>query len=303
MQPQDKKQPQDKNSPWQILIEIVNRFIALLRRMQQPQDKNLPFQLIHRFINFVKLTHRSESERESRNMKFSDNELVIILHLEKAATDLRCANPELLEQAKQILSDSPFVPKVSDFKRHLLACVELLLIEVKARQKNPELYDPLYQGTLWYFHNRDKLPKEVVGEIELYLAFGSPYKTPEEEQEEEKYFEEVIDYFMKRPLSVDEFIREKIQQLPDYERKDFLYSRKVKDWISEWHDEYCKVHAHVSMHTFQNAVSKLRKKERKKEDRKKGIEEEGKLRKKERKKEDRKKGIEEEELKKNQDGR
>jgi len=88
---------------------------------------------------------------------------------------------------------------------------------------------------------------------------------------------------MKRPLSVDEFLREKYYQMPDPIRKDFLYSRKVKDWISEWHDEYCKVHAHVSMHTFQNAVSKLRKKERKKEDRKKG--------------------IEEEELKKNQDGR
>jgi hypothetical protein len=261
-QPQDKKQPQDKNSPWQILIEIVNRFIALLRRMQQPQDKNLPFQLIHRFINFVKLTHRSESERESRNMKFSDKELVIILHLEKAATDLRCANPELLEQAKQILAKSSFVSEVSDFKRHLLACVELLLIEVKARQKNPELYDPLYQGTLWYFHNRDKLPKEVVGEIELYLAFGSPYKTPEEEQEEEKYFEEVIDYFMKRPLSVDEFIREKIQQLPDYERKDFLYSGSIKRWISEWHAEYCKVHAHVSKRSFENRVYEVRKEER-----------------------------------------
>ena len=261
-QPQDKKQPQDKNSPWQILIEIVHRFIALLRRMQQPKGKKLPFQLIHRFIHFVKLTHRSESERESRNMKFSDNELVIILHLEKAATDLRCANPELLEQAKQILAKSSFVSEVSDFKRHLLACVELLLIEVKARQKNPELYDPLYQGTLWYFHNRDKLPKEVAKEIELYLAFGSPYKTPEEEQEEEKYFEEVIDYFMKRPLSVDEFIREKIQQLPDYERKDFLYSGSIKRWISKWHDEYCKVHAHVSKRSFENRVYEVRKEER-----------------------------------------
>ena len=268
MRPQDKKQPQDKNSPWQILIEIVNRFIALLRRMQQPQDKNLPFQLIHRFINFVKLTHRSESERESRNMKFSDNELVIILHLEQAATDLRCAKPELIEQAKKILSESPFVPEVADFKRHLLACVELLLIEVKARQKNPELYDSLYQGTLWYFHNRDKLPKEVVGEIELYLAFGSPYKTPEEEQEEEKYFEEVIDYFMKRPLSVEAFIREKIQQMPDHERNDFLSAPKVKDWIAKWHDEYVKLHTHVSMDSFQNRVYEVRKEERIKRDQK-----------------------------------
>ena len=270
---------EDKFSPWQIL----HRLIDFVRQLQQPKGKKLPFQLINRFIHFVKLTHRSESARESGNMKFSDNELVIILHLEQAANDLRCANPELIEQAKQILAKSSFVSEVSNSKRHLLACVELLLIEAKARQKNPELYDSLYQGTLWYFHNRDKLPKEVVGEIELYLAYGFPYQTLEEEQEEEKYFEEVIDYFMKRPLSVDEFVREKYHQMPDYERKDFLYSGSIKRWISEWHDEYCKVHAHVSMHTFQNAVSELRKKERKKEDRKKG--------------------IEEEELKKNQDGR
>jgi hypothetical protein len=261
-QPQDKKQPQDKNSPWQILIEIVNRFIAFARRMQQPKGKKLPFQLIHRFIDFVKLTHRSESARESSNIMFSDNELVIISHLEQAATDLRCANPELIEQAKQILAKSSFVSEVSDFKRHLLACVELLLIEAKERQKNPAIYDSLYQGTLWYFHNRDELPKEVVREIELYLAYGNPYQTPEEEQEEEKYFEEVIDYFMKRPLSVKAFIREKIQQMPDYERRDFISSQNVKDWISKWYAEYCKVHARVSMDSFENRVYEVRKEER-----------------------------------------
>jgi len=260
MRPQDKKQPQDKNSPWQILIEIVNRFIALLRRMQQPkEDKNLPFQIVHRFIALVRLTHRSESARKSSNIMFSDDELVIISHLEQAATDLRCANPEIISQAKKILSESAFVPKLADYKRHLLACVELLLIEAKARQKNPALYDFLYQGTLWYYHNHSELPKEVVQEIAEYLAYGNPYESNEEAQEEEKYFEEVIDYFMKRPSSVDEFVREKIQQLPDYERNDFLSSKSVKNWTAKWHAEYCKVHAHVSMHTFQNAVSKLRK--------------------------------------------
>jgi hypothetical protein len=260
MRTQDKKQPQDKNSPWQILIEIVNRFIALLRRMQQPkEDKNLPFQIVHRFIALVRLTHRSESARKSSNIMFSDDELVIISHLEQAATDLRCANPEIISQAKKILSESAFVPKLADYKRHLLACVELLLIEAKARQKNPALYDFLYQGTLWYYHNHSELPKEVVQEIAEYLAYGNPYESNEEAQEEEKYFEEVIDYFMKRPSSVDEFVREKIQQLPDYERNDFLSSKSVKNWTAKWHAEYCKVHAHVSMHTFQNAVSKLRK--------------------------------------------
>ena len=288
---------EDKFSPWQIL----HRLIDFVRQLQQPKGKKLPFQLINRFIHFVKLTHRSESVKKSR---FTDDELVILSHLEQAATDLRVANPELILQAKKILSESPFVPEVRNYKRYLLACVELLLIEASQRQKNPAVYDFLYNdGEMWYFHNRSELPKEVVREIELYLAYGFPYRTLEEEQELDEYFEEAVAYCMNRALSVDEFIREKIQQMPDPIRKDFLYSRKVKDWISEWHDEYCKVHAHVSMHTFQNAVSKLRKAERKKEDRKKGIEEEDKLRKKERKKEDRKKGIEEEELKKNQDGR
>jgi len=158
----------------------------------QTQDKGLPFQIIHRFIALVRLTHRSESARKSSNIMFSDDELVIISHLEQAATDLRCANPELIEQAKKILSESPFVPKVSNYKRHLLACVELLLIEVKARQKNPALYDFLYQGTLWYYHNHSELPKEVVGEIQHYLTFGNPYLTPEEEQKQDELFEEII---------------------------------------------------------------------------------------------------------------
>ena len=158
----------------------------------QTQDKKLPFQIIHRFVNFLRLTHRSESARESSNIMFSDGELVIISHLEQAATDLRTAKPELIWLAKKILSDSPFVPEVSNYKRHLLACVELLLIEAKARQKNPALYDFLYQGTLWYFHNRDKLSNELVGEIQHYLTFGNPYLTPEEEQKQDELFEEII---------------------------------------------------------------------------------------------------------------
>ena len=225
----------------------------------QPQDKNLPFQIVHRFINFVKLTHRSESARESRNMKFSDNELVIILHLEQAATDLRCANPELIEQAKQILSDSPFVPEVSNYKRHLLACVELLLIEAKARQKNPALYDFLYPGTLWYYHNHSELPKEIVGEIAEYLAYGNPYESNEDAQKADKLFEEVIACLEKRPSSVEAFIREKYHQMPDYERNDFLSSKSVKNWTAKWHAEYCKVKKHVSIRTFQTRVSELRK--------------------------------------------
>jgi hypothetical protein len=173
---------EDKFSPWQIL----HRLIDFVRQLQQPQDKNLPFQIVHRFIALVRLTHRSESARKSSNIMFSDNELVIILHLEKAATDLRCANPELIEQAKQILAKSSFVSEASDFKRHLLACVELLLIEVKARQKNPELYDSLYQGTLWYFHNRDNCLKKSFKEIELYLACGQSPTGPLKKNKKKK---------------------------------------------------------------------------------------------------------------------
>jgi hypothetical protein len=268
-QPQDKKQTQeDKFSPWQIL----NRLIDFVRQLQQPKGKKLPFQLIHRFIALVRITHRSESVKKSR---FTDDELVIISHLEQAATDLRVANPELIAQAKQILSESPFVPEVRNYKRYLLACVELLLIEATQRQKNPAVYDFLFNdGELWYFHNRGKLRKEVVREIELYLASGSPYWTLEEEQELDKYFEEVVAYHMTRALSVDEFILEKIQQMPDYERNDFLYSRNVKDWIVKWHDEYCKFHAHVSKRSFENRVYEVKKEERKREYQKKGIEEE-----------------------------
>jgi len=225
----------------------------------QTQDKGLPFQIIHRFIALVRLTHRRESARKSSNIMFSDDELVIILHLEQAATDLRVANPELIEQAKKILSESPFVPKVSDFKRHLLACVELLLIEAKARQKNPALYDFLYQGTLWYYHNHSELPKEVVGEIAEYLAYGNLYESPEKAQKADEYLEQVIAYLEKRPSSVDEFVREKYHQMPDYERNDFLSSKSVKNWTAKWHAEYCRVKKHVSIRTFQTRVSELRK--------------------------------------------
>jgi len=225
----------------------------------QTQDKGLPFQIVHRFIALVRLTHRRESARKSSNIMFSDDELVIISHLEQAATDLRCANPELILQAKQILAKSSFVPKVSDFKRHLLACLELLLIEVRARLKNPALYDFLYPGTLWYYHNHSELPKEVVGEIAEYLAYGNPYESNEEAQKADKLFEEVITYLEKRPSSVEAFIREKYHQMPDYERNDFLSSKSVKNWTAKWHAEYCKVKKHVSIRTFQTRVSELRK--------------------------------------------
>ena len=141
------------------------------------QDKKSPFQLIHRVISPIKRTHRSESARESS--VFSDEELVIVLHLEAAATDLRCAKPELIAQAKKILFKFYYVPEGADFKRCLLACIELLLIEARARQKNPALYDSLYQGTLWYFHNRDRLPNEVVQEIDHYLAYDGFYLSPD----------------------------------------------------------------------------------------------------------------------------
>jgi len=232
------------------------------------QDKKLPFQIIRRFIKYdVMPRHRSESAREleSRNM-FSDNELAIISHLEQAATDLRCANPELIQQAKKILSESLFVSSVFLFKRFLFACVELLLIEATQRQKNPSVYDFLYNdGELWYFHNRSKLPKEVVQEIELYLAHGDPYLSPEE-------YEEFVEYYSRKRNMVA-FVREKIHQMPDYERNDFLYSRNVRHWIAKWHEEYCDAQKHVSMHSFENRVYEVRKEEREK-DRKKGIEEE-----------------------------
>jgi len=227
--------------------------------MRPQQDKNLPFQIVHRFIALVRLTHRSESARKSSNIMFSDDELLIISHLEQAATDLRCANPELIAQAKQILSDSPFVPEVSNYKRHLLACLELLLIEVRARQKNPALYDFLYSGTLWFFHNRSELPNEITKEIAEYLTYGNPYLSNEEAQKADEYLEEVIAYLEKRPSSVDEFVREKYHQMPDYERKDFLSSKSVKNWTAKWHAEYCRVKKHVSIRTFQTRVSELRK--------------------------------------------
>jgi len=65
----------------------------------------------------------------------------------------------------------------------LLALIELLLIEAKQRQKNPALYDSLYQGgTLWYYYNRDRLPNEVVQEIDHYLAYDGFYLNPEESE-------------------------------------------------------------------------------------------------------------------------
>jgi hypothetical protein len=177
--------------------------------MRQQQDKNLPFQIMHRFIHFVKLTHRSESARESSKVKFSDNELVIISHLEQAATDLRCANPELISQAKQIISESSFVPEVSDSKRFLLACIELLLIEVKARQKNPALYDFLYQAHCGFSTTETNYLTKWSKKLPNLFAYGNPYQSPEEAKKEDEYLDETIAYFMKRPLSVDEFVREK----------------------------------------------------------------------------------------------
>jgi hypothetical protein len=225
----------------------------------QPQDKKLPFQLIHRFINFVRQTHRSEYARKYSNMMFSDNELVIISHLEQAATDLRRAKPKVISQAKEILAKFPFVPELANFKRFLLASIELLLIEARARRKNPALYDFLYPDTLWFFYNRSELPNEVVNEIAAYLAHGNPYESLEDVQKAEKKFEEIVTHSEKRSLSMKAFIREKIQQMPDYEHKDFLHSRNVRDWIAKWHAEYCEVQKHVSMDSFQNMVYEERK--------------------------------------------
>jgi hypothetical protein len=164
------------------------------------QDKKLPFQIIRRFIDSVRQTHRSERARESSDM-FSDDELVIVLHLEAAATDLRFAKPELLTKAKEILTKSPYVPESADFKQCLLALIELLLIEAKQRQKNPALYDSLYQGgTLWYYYNRDRLPNEVVQEIDYYLAYDGFYLSPEDAQKKKKKekFEEIVAYSEKQ---------------------------------------------------------------------------------------------------------
>jgi hypothetical protein len=193
----------------------------------QPKDKKSPFQIVRQFIDFVKMTHRSERARESSDM-FSDDELVIVLHLEAAATDLRFAKPELLTKAKEILSKSAFVPESADFKQCLLALIELLLIEAKQRQKNPALYDSLYLGTLWYFHNRDRLPNEVVKEIDYYLAYDGFYLSPEDAKKADEMFEQITAYSEKSPLSVEAFIREKIQQMPDYKRNDFIFFKKGK---------------------------------------------------------------------------
>ena len=239
------------------------------------QDKKSPFQLIHRVISPIKQTHRSESARESSDI-FSDEELVIVLHLEAAATDLRCAKPELIAQAKKILFKFYYVPEGADFRRCLLACIELLLIEAKQRQKNPALYDSLYLGTLWYFHNRDRLPNEVVKEIDYYLAYDGFYLSPEDAKKADEMFEQITAYSEKSPLSVEAFIREKIQQMPDYKRNDFIFSKRVRHWIEKWYAEYCAlaVKKQVSIRSFENRISELRKEERKREYQKRGIEEE-----------------------------
>ena len=240
------------------------------------QDKKLPFQIIRRFIDSVRQTHRSERARESSDM-FSDDELVIVLHLEAAATDLRFAKPELLTKAKEILTKSPYVPESADFKQCLLALIELLLIEAKQRQKNPALYDFLYQGgTLWYYYNRDRLPKEVVQEIDYYLAYDGFYLSPEDAKKADEMFEQITAYSGKSPLSVEAFIRGKIQQMPDYERNDFIFSKRVRHWIEKWYAEYCAVAVkkQVSIRSFENRVYEVRKEERKREYQKRGIEEE-----------------------------
>jgi hypothetical protein len=246
------------------------------RLNMQTKNKKSPFQIVHWFIASVKQTHRSEIALKSCNMRFNDDELVIISHLEQAATDLRCANPELIEQAKQILAKSPYVPESAGFKQCLLALIELLLIEAKVRQKNLALYDFLYNdGELWYFHNRDRLPNEVVIEIDHYLTYDGFYLSPEETQKKEE-FEEPIAHFMKQPSSVEKFIREKIQQMPDYKRNDFVFSKRVRHWIEKWYAEYCAVAVkkHVSIRSFENRVSELRKEERKRVYQERGIEEE-----------------------------
>jgi acetyl esterase/lipase len=75
-------------------------------------------------------------------------------------------------------------------------------------------------------------------------------------------FEEIVTHSEKRLLSVDEFVRKKYHEMPDYERKDFMNSRNVKNWTAKWYAEYVKVQKHVSVRSFQNRVSELRKAER-----------------------------------------
>ena len=86
------------------------------------QDKNLPFQIVHRFIALVRLTHRSESARKSSNIMFSDDELVIISHLEQAATDLRCANPESDENRNFVAPLPRAISFTTDAKRLFPLC-------------------------------------------------------------------------------------------------------------------------------------------------------------------------------------
>ncbi len=224
----------------------------------QTQNKK-PFQIIHRFIDSVKQRHRSESVRKSGNMNFfSDDELLVIAHLEQAATDLRCANIELIQRAKEILSQSPAVTSYGEFRRYLLGCVELLLVEATARQRNPALYDFLHHDRLWYFDNMDALPAKVRGEIAYYLAYGSPDTTPEEERKLHKKFNKIVEYFRGRHLGVKEFIYEKVRQMPDHELRDFISSRDMNDLIVKWHGEYVDTYTSVSMHSFENRACEVK---------------------------------------------
>ncbi len=218
----------------------------------QTKDKK-PFSIILRFIDFVKQTHRSESTR-----LFNDAELVVISHLEQAATDLRQANIKVIQRAKKIIAQSSFVPETAECRRFLLAAIELLLIEARARQRNPTLYDFLYRDTLWFYHNRNELPNEIAKEINDYLAYGSPYQSPEEAQKADETFAEIVQYHSQKPLNVEEFICMKIEQIPRHEYNDFIASRNVKDWIAKWHAEYVETYAYVSLRSFQNRISEIK---------------------------------------------
>ena len=229
------------------------------------QDEK-PFQIIHRFIASVKEAHRFESVRKSGNMNFfSDDELLVIAHLEQAANDVRHANIKLIQRAKKIISKSSFMPVPGNpyYKRFLLGAIELLLIEAKIRKRNPALYDFLYHDTLWYFDNKDKIPVKIKNEIDIYLTEGFPYETPDDDRKLYEEFKEIVEYYKQRPLSVKEFIYEKIRQMPDYQRNDFISSRNVKDLVVKWYDEYVKAYTRVSMHTFENRACEVKRKLRK----------------------------------------
>jgi hypothetical protein len=120
------------------------------------------------------------------------------------------------------------------------------------------------------------LPNEVVQEIDYYLAYDGFYLSPEDAKKADEMFEQITAYSGKSPLSVEAFIRGKIQQMPDYERNDFIFSKRVRHWIEKWYAEYCAVAVkkQVSIRSFENRVYEVRKEERKREYQKRGIEEE-----------------------------